>query len=163
LKPTLSISLSGGPQYSDTSQFGVPPSKAWSPAAGASLGWQGRLTSFAASYSRRINDSGGLVGAVHSNTADASVRRQFTRTVSGSVRANYANNRVLDALPQFSTNGHTLSGSASLQRQIGERLNLQLEYTRLHQSYSGIAVFSSPDTNREAVTISYLFSRPLGR
>jgi hypothetical protein len=163
-KPTLSLSLFGGPQYSDTEQFATPPSKSWSPATGASLGWQGRLTSFAASYSRRINDGGGLSGAVHSNSANASMRRQLTRTLSASVGANYATNSVLNALPQLSTTGHTLSGNASVQRQIGGRLNLQLQYTRLHQSYSGIAAISStPDRNREAVTISYQFSRPLGR
>ena len=164
LKPTLSISLFGGPQYSDTTQFGVPPLKAWSPSAGGSLGWQGRLTSFAASYSRRISDGGGLSGAVQSNSADASVRRQITRSLSASIGGNYANNRVLDALPQFSTNGHTVSGNGSVQRQIGERLSLQLQYTRLHQSYSGIAAISNnPDRNRVAVNISYQFSRPLGR
>jgi hypothetical protein len=164
LKPTLSISLFGGPQYSDTEQFRVPSAKAWSPAAGGSLGWQGKLTSFAASYSRRINDGGGLAGAVHSNSADASLRRQLSRNLSASIGANYANNRVLDVLPQFSSNGHTVSGSASVQRQIGEHLNLQLQYMRMHQSYSGIAAISNnPDRNRAAVTISYQFSRPLGR
>src|SRR6202011_5515097 len=45
LKPTLSISLFGGPQQSDTQQFGLPAMKAWSPAGGASMGWQGKLTS----------------------------------------------------------------------------------------------------------------------
>ncbi len=164
LKPTLSVSLFGGPQYSDTEQFGIPTSKAWSPAAGASMGWQGKLTSFAASYSRRINDGGGLSGAVHSNTADASVRRQLTRRLSASIGGSYANSSVLGALPQFSNNGHTISGSASVQRPIGERLNLQLQYTHLHQSYGGIAAISSiPDRDRAAVTISYQFSRPLGR
>ena len=163
-KPTLSVSFFGGPQYSDTEQFGVPSSRTWSPASGASLGWQGRLTSFAASYSRRINDGGGLSGAVHSNTADASLRRQIARNLSASIGANYSNNNVLDALPQLTNNGHTISGNASLQRQIGERLNLQLQYTRLHQSYSGIAALSNnPDRNRVAVSISYQFSRPLGR
>jgi hypothetical protein len=164
LKPTLSVSLFGGPQYSDTTQFGAPAAKAWSPAAGASLGWQGKLTSFAASYSRRISDGGGLSGAVHSNSADASLRRQLTRSLSTSIGAGYANNRVLDALALFNTGGHSISGNASVQRQIGERLNVQLQYTRLHQSYSGIAALSNnPDRNRVAVNISYQFSRPLGR
>jgi hypothetical protein len=37
-------------------------------------------------------------------------------------------------------------------------------YTRLHQAYSNVAVLSTaPDTNREYVSISYQFSRPLGR
>ena len=51
-----------------------------------------------------------------------------------------------------------------MQRQIGQHLNLQLQYTRLHQSYSDVAVISAiPDQNRVAVNISYQFSRPLGR
>jgi len=51
-----------------------------------------------------------------------------------------------------------------VQRPIGEHLSLGVQYTRLHQSYSGIAALSaSPDRNRVAGTISYQFSRPLGR
>jgi hypothetical protein len=37
-------------------------------------------------------------------------------------------------------------------------------YTRLHQSFNGIAaIATTPDTNREFISISYQFSRPLGR
>jgi len=164
LKPTLSISLFGGPQRSDTQQFGLPTATAWSPAGGASMGWQGRLTSFALSVSRAINDSGGLSGAVQAISATASLRRQLARNLSASVGASYANNNVLDALPGFNTNGHTVSGNASVQRQFGQHFNLQLQYMRLHQSYNNIAALSSaPDRNRESINISYQFSRPLGR
>jgi len=164
LKPTLSVSLWGGPQYSDTKQFLLPATQTWSPAGGGSVSWQGKLTSFAASYSRRINDGGGLVGAVHSNSADASLRRQLTRNVNASIRASYTQNRVVDAVPLFSNNGHTVSGTAFVQRQMGEHFNLQAQYTRLHQSYSNITALSfAPDRNRALVTISYQFSRPLGR
>jgi hypothetical protein len=164
LKPTLSVSLFAGPQFSDTQQFGIRAMRAWSPSAGASMGWQGKLTSFAASYSRAISDSGGLSGAVQANTASASVRRQLARTLSMSVGANYVSNTLLDPLPTFNTGGHTISANASVQRQVGERLNLQLQYTRLHQSYGNIAAISSvPNRDRVAVSISYQFSRPLGR
>ena len=61
LKPTFSISFFGGPQYSNTQQAGVPTTTGWSPAGGASMNWQGKLTSFAASYSRSINSGGGLI------------------------------------------------------------------------------------------------------
>jgi hypothetical protein len=164
LKPTLSISLFGGPQYSNTAQFGMPTTTAWSPAGGASMGWQGRLTSFALSISRAINDGGGLSGAVQAISANASLRRQITRNLSASLAAGYASNSVLNALPVLAAGGHTISGNASLQRQFGQHLNLQLQYMRLHQSYSDIAVLSStPDRNRESITISYQFARPLGR
>jgi len=164
LKPTLSISVFGGPQYSNTAQFGLPTMNSWSPAGGASMGWQGRLTSFALSCSRAINDSGGLSGAVEAISANSSLRRQLTRNLSASVGASYASNSVLDALPALNTSGHTISASASVQRQVGEHLNLQLQYMRLHQSYSEVAVLSAvPDRNRGSITISYQFVRPLGR
>jgi hypothetical protein len=163
-KPTLSVSFFGGPQYSDTQQFGLPASRTWSPAGGASVAWQGRLTSLAASYSKAISDGGGLSGAIQFNNAVASLRRQFTRTLGASVRASYANSSVLDQLHASNIGGHTIEGDAAIQRQIGEHFNLQLQYMRLHQSYSDIAAISStPDRNRGVVSISYQFSRPLGR
>ena len=164
LKPTFSISLYGGPQYSNTVQFGTPSTTAWAPAGGGSISWQGKLTSLAASYSYAINGGGGLAGAVHSNSGSASLRRQVTRSLSAALGASYASNKLLDTLPEFSDNGHTISGNASVQRQIGEHFNVQLQYTRLHQSYNDIAAISSvPDRNVGAVRISYQFSRPLGR
>jgi hypothetical protein len=50
-----------------------------------------------------------------------------------------------------------------VQRLFGEHLNAQLGYTRLHQSYNVTAIATNPDTNREFVSISYQFARPLGR
>jgi hypothetical protein len=164
LRPTLSISAFGGPQYSNTQQFGVPTMTGWTPAGGASMSWQGKLTSFAASYSRSINSGGGLSGAVEASTASRSFRRQLTRMLSISVGGSYASNDVLDAFPAFNNGGQTISGNASVQRQIGEHFNVQAQYTRLHQSYSEIAAISSaPDRTVGAVRISYQFSRPLGR
>jgi hypothetical protein len=164
LKPTLSISVFGGPQYSNTQQFGVPTMTGWSPAGGASMSWQGRVTSIAASYSRSINSGGGLVGAVEASTASGSFRRQLSRMLSMTIGGSYANNDVLDALPAFNNGGQTISGNASVQRQIGEHFNVQAQYTRLHQTYNDIAAISSvPNRNRVAVLISYQFSRPLGR
>src|SRR5579863_1536204 len=164
LKPTLSISMFGGPQYSNTQQFGMPTSSQWSPGGGASLAWQGKLTSLAASYSRTVTGAGGLSGAVQANTANGSLRRQLTRTLSASIGASYASNNVLDALPTLNTSGHTISGNASVQRPVGQHLNLHLQYTRVHQSYSDIAAISStPDRDLVIATISYQFTRPLGR
>jgi len=163
-KPTISLSFFGGPQYSSTQQLGVPSSQGWSPGGGTSFGWQGRLTSFAASYSQTINDGGGLSGAVHASSANASLHQQLARKLSAAIGASYSKNSVLDALATLNSGGHTISGNASVQRQVGQRLNLQLQYTRLHQSYSDIAAISAiPDQNRVAVNISYQFMRPLGR
>ena len=166
----FSITFFGGPQHSDTIQPPQPPnpqpapSRMWTPAAGASLSWQGHLNTFALSYSHVIAGGGGLIGAVQMDSAAASVRQQITKTLSGSVTGAYAQNDVLGTLVQGTSNGHSISGTASLQQQFGQHLNVQLGYTRLHQNYSGITVLAAtPNTNREFVSLSYQFSRALGR
>ena len=184
LAPTkrFSISVFGGPQYAEVGpQFfeipcplnGVPPcfaaaptpaSRSWNPAAGGSLGWQGRLSSLALSYSHLISGGGGLIGAVKMDNVSASIHQQLSRMLSASVAGGYAQNDILTATPSISSNGHTISGTVSLQQQVGQHFNLQLGYTRLHQDYSTVAVLATtPDTNREFVSISYQFSRPVGR
>ncbi len=159
--PRFSLSLFGGPQYSNTV---YPPfsSRGWTPAAGASLNWQGHFTAVAASYLHVISGGGGLAGAVKLDSASASLRLQFSRTLSAGLSGNYTNNNVLGAL--LLNDGHSISATASVQKQIGERLNFQLGYTRLHQNYSNVAVLAgTPDTNRVFASLSYQFSRPLGR
>ena len=170
VNPRFSFSFFGGPQHYDTVLPQTGPglanleTKAWNPAAGASMAWQGRLTNIALSYSHTISGGGGLMGAVQANSAAASLGQQLARHLSGSISAAYAQNDVLGSPLAASTNGHTVSGSASLRQEIGQHLNLQFGYTRLHQVYSGVEVLAAtPDTNRESISISYQFSRPLGR
>lgn len=168
LKPTASLSFFGGPQYSDTQESIAPRIRAWSPAAGASLAWQERQTNFAISYSRMIAPGGGLVGAVHQDAAALSVNRQLTRRLSGGVQASYANNNLLEpglvGIAGSSSSGHSISGTASVQQQLGEHFTLGLGYSRLHQRYSNIAAISNaPNANRVWVSVSYQFAKPLGR
>ena len=169
--PHFSISFFSGPQYANTGpQFAngislpLPASQSWHPQAGGSLSWQGRLSSVSISYSHMISGGGGLIGAVKMDGANASIRQQLTRTLSASVSGGYTQNDVLASAVAGANNGHTWSGTASVQQQFGQHLNVQLGYTRLHQSYSDVAVLATlPNTNREFVSISYQFSRPLGR
>ena len=173
LYPTTRFTMSffGGPQYSDTIQPLLPPLnlqlpevKAWTPAAGGSLSWQGRLTNVAVSYSHVISGGGGLISAAHSDVATPSIKRQITRTLSGTLNGVYAENKMVIVLVPPGYNGHTISGTAALSQLLGQHLNVSLGYTRLHQSYVGIpALAAHPDTNREFISISYQFSRPLGR
>jgi hypothetical protein len=172
LYPTTRFSLSffGGPQYADSSpQFSItastpsPASRSWNPAAGASLSWQGRLSNVAVSYLHMISGGGGLIGSVREDNASASISQQLSKTLSATVIGGYAQNDVL-ATPLISGNGHTLSGTVSVRQQFGQHFGAQLGYTRLHQDYSGVAVLATaPNTNREFVSVSYQFTRPLGR
>ena len=169
--PHLSISLFGGPEFADTvagstdSTAVLPKSSVeWTPAAGASLGWQGHFTSMAFSYSHVVAGGGGLIGAVHMDNAALSIRRQLMRTVSGSMTGGYTQNKLIGTLTALASDGHSLFGTVSVQKRLGEHVNFEVGYTRLHQSYSGIPLFANnPDTNREFVSISYQFSRPIGR
>ena len=165
LKPTLSLSLSGGPQHFEVSQSPFPVIGSWTPAATASIGWQGSRTNFAASYSQAVGAGGGLIGAFHSNSASASVRWQLKRTWTIGSAANYTMTRNVDpAMSQSNSGGQMISGSISAQHPISEHFNMEFGYTRLHQNYSTIAVVSNdPDTNREYIAVSYQFTRPLGR
>jgi hypothetical protein len=84
--------------------------------------------------------------------------------LGGSLAGSYVQNDVLGSVLLGGYNGHTVSGTASLQQQFGGHINLQLGYTRLHQDYSNVTVLSlTPNTNREFVSVSYQFSRPMGR
>lgn len=167
----FSFSLFGGPQYSDTIEPPFPPqqvqsirTQSWDPAGGASLGWQGTLNSFALSYMHVIASGGGLMGAVQADSATASLRQQITRTLSASLTGGYSQNNVIGSGLSSTNDGHTISGTASLQQQIGQHLGAQVGYTWLHQTYNNVPVLSAnPDTNRVFVSISYQFSRPLGR
>jgi len=168
IKPTFSLTAFAGPQYSDTFGGTLVPQTMWSPSEGGSLSWQGQETSFAASFSRRITDGGGLPGAVRANIADASVRAQFTKTLIGSASADYATNAVLDSafLGGFEggLNGHSLSESVSVVRTFGEHWSGSVAYLHLHQSYANISTFNvAPNQNRASISISYHFERPLGR
>ncbi|HMJ20495.1 MAG TPA: hypothetical protein VK513_01260 [Terriglobales bacterium] len=164
LPPTLAVSVFAGPEHSDTHGRTAEPLRRWSPAAGGSVGWHGAHVSFAGSYARRINDGGGLSGAVRSNRADASARWQLARTVTANVGASYSTSRVLDPLNSFGSDGHSWSGTVSVQHPVGERFAVQMGYTRLHQNYRDVAaIANAPNRNNAWVSLSYQFERPLGR
>lgn len=164
--PSFSLSLSAGPQYYQTTQSSLLNSHSWEPASTASLGWQGRHATFAASYSRTVTGGGGLLGAFESNTANASTRWQLTRAWNVGGAASYSIFKSLVSLPVAGNGqgGHSVSGNVSLRHPIGQHFEAELGYTRLHQSYGGIPLIATaPDTNVESISISYHFNRPLGR
>jgi len=169
--PRLSVSFFGGPQHSDTVQppispiqIALPEARAWTPAAGVSMGWQGPKTNIALSYSHIISGGGGLVGAAQMSSVNASVSQQIKSKLTGSLNFGYTKNDVLGSAVAQASNGQSYFGTASLQQQLGQHLSLQLGYTRLHQEYPGVAILAAtPDTNREFISVSYQFSRPLGR
>ena len=159
---SFSLSAFGGPQHSHTSELTQPASQSWSPAAGASLNWGGRRTALALSYSRTVTGGGGLIGAAKSNTASVSVRQRVSKNVSATLDGAYANRNMIPLFSLPNTSGHSISGDVSVERRVGEHFALKAGYTRLRQQYQNVTVIA-PNTNREWLSISYDFSRPLGR
>jgi hypothetical protein len=165
LNPTFSLSFSGGPQYYNATQPPSPSLHAWFPSAMASIGWQTSHTNLVASYSRTITAAIGLPGAFNSNNANASARWQAARTWNLGGAASYSINKNVTPLFLASNpGGHSISVSVTVQYSLSEHLKTELGYTHLHQSYNGISAISTvPNTNREFISISYQFTRPVGR
>ncbi len=163
LRPGLSLSLFTGPEHAHTSGGNSLPIRTWSPAAGASFGWQGAYTSLTAGYSRRTSEGGGLGVAVRSSSVDASARWRLAKTTTVGLSGNYSINTIADS-SSGDTGGHTVSGALLIERTVGENLRVQMGYTRLHQDYSNFFVASNvPNRNYVWLSLSYQFQRPLGR
>jgi hypothetical protein len=167
----LSMSFFGGPQHADTVQPPLPPAepqtttaKSWTPAAGASFSWQTHLTSLAVSYSHSISSGAGLIGAVRLDSGKLELRQRFTKTLSASASGMYAQNDVLGTLLPGTYSGHSIFATVSLRQQLLQKVALELGYSRLHQDYNDVGALSGfPDTNREFISLSYQFAKPLGR
>jgi len=161
----FSISAYGGPQHTDTTPVGGGSSfSSWSPAVGGSAGWQGEHTSIAATVSHSVAAGAGLSGAAHSDAGDLSLRRQLSPHFTAVARGSYSQNKTLETVSTLATEGHSLSGTVSLQTTLGSRLGLEVGYTRLHQDYADIAALGNlSDRDRVWVSLSCQFRRPLGR
>jgi hypothetical protein len=160
----LSVSAFAGPQFSSTQQPGLSSSHGVGPAAGGSLSWQAERTALAASYSHTITGGGGLIGASRADAATLVWRQQIVRHWNASLSGGYANNRIIVVSDLPDTSGHSITASAALEHQFNTRLSVQGGYTRLRQLYSDVPEISEhPDTNREWVTVSYQFTKALGR
>jgi len=170
IRPHFVGSLFGGGTHTQTDGFVAIAASAattpdtrtqWSPSAGAILGWQTPHTGITATFSRRIDSGGGILGTVERMSGIATVQRQFSPNWAATMSFVYDNNR-----PLAGTEGEyrTLSGTVAVERRLGQQMSVTASYTRAHQTY-GIAIPSQlfPDHNRARLSVSYLFSRPLGR
>lgn len=165
LKPTISLSLGAGAQYYRLTQAPMAALRGWTPSAVGSLGWQGLHSSFALSYSRLATEGAGIIGAYDTSSAAASVRSQLSRLWSIGLGGNYATmSSIAGSIAGSIPAGHTLSGTGSVSRQLGQQFSITVQYQRLNQSYAGIpAIKSDPNSSHESVMLAYHFSKPLGR
>jgi hypothetical protein len=165
LRPTFSLSLIAGPQHYRVDQPPLAPFSAWSPAAAASLSWQGRHASLAAAYSYLVTSGGGLLGTFHSDNANVEARWQMTRNWRAGLAANYSVfKNLIPSLLLLTPGGHSVKGTVSFDRRLMEHWDVEAGYTWLRQSYGGTATSSIiPDVNREFISVSYNFARSIGK
>lgn len=165
LSRTVSLSVSLGPQYYDAVQLPLPAGHSWAPFVVGGIGWQTSHTNLAASYSKTVTGNTGLSGVFESSRVDASwswqIWRNWTMGVSGIY---FIDKNLMPIAGSSDLGGHTISGAVSVRHSIGEHLNAELGYSRLHQSYSDIEELAvAPNRDRTYISISYRLSRPLGR
>lgn len=164
-RPRLSISLGAGSQHYKLTQAPSAPHNAWAPIAVGSIGWQAPHASFALSYSRVVTGGEGIVGAYTSDSGNLSARWELSPAWTAGVAGNYSQLKpVSKTLVGSTPGGHTLSFSGTLERRLGQNLSLSAEYQRLHQTYNTIpSIAVNPESSRVTASISYQFSRLLGR
>lgn len=162
---TLSISVMGGPEHYTATEFPEANIEGWSGAGTVAIGWQGRLSSLAGSYSRYLTGGGGLPGAYLTNAATAYGRKELTRTWALNGSVTWANNTNETPLfPQSEPGGHSFLADVSIEHSFTRDLKAMVGYDRIQDVYAGIAnVAFFPNANREYVSVTYQFNKPLGK
>lgn len=164
---TISISVMAGPQhYSSHDPNSGVSAASWTPAVQGSAGYQTTRSNLAANYARSISGPSGLIGAYLSDVAGLQAQRMLTRTWNVGVSGSYG--LFKNVTPNISTSnpgGHSISGTGSLEHIFTERFRAEIGYSRIHQNYANFGTVSQlyPDANREFASVTYQFSRPLGR
>jgi hypothetical protein len=170
LPAKMSVSIFAGPEYVDSvsgligSSTTSESSKRWSSAAGASFNWTGLRTSFFADFVRRTNDGGGLQGATQATSVSGGVRHRLGRAWTTSASAAYGVNDSVITAPGIPESVKFTSFSGSVERAIRESVILLAGYS--HEIQKGQDLLLPDDNayrNRVWFSISYNFTRPLGR
>jgi hypothetical protein len=135
----------------------------WFGAGGMGWTWQGTRTSFRAGYGQQTTDGSGLAEAVKMQSADGELLRQLTARWSLSVGAAYARNNPLNSAIAAGA-FHSWMGSGGFQYRLTDNLGLGLRYGReqVRQRYAAATDIWS-NRNRVWFSLSYSFTRPLGR
>jgi hypothetical protein len=161
----LSLSVSGGAVRYEVGETSEPSTSAWDPSWAVSLGWQGMHTGFAAGYSRSISGGGGLFGAYRTDGANGSFHWRMSQTWTADLGAAYYETKSVTPLLSLNTgNGHSVTGNVRIGHSFTDHLSANFEYDRVHQDYAGIeSVALNPNSNRETVSLSWQFTRPVGQ
>ena len=158
--PTVTVSVFAGPEYLDIPTFagiGRPRDHLWTSAEGVTVSWEGERTSTSAGFVRQFNDSGGLSSPLTLVSVNGRLRRQLSPHQNIQLGFAYALNDPVEIAPSL----QGFSGSFQFERRFGKNLALTAGYTRSQQEVP--ASRNTVGTNQSWVSLSYDFTRPLGR
>ena len=167
----LTLSLWTGPEYtlSTVPSLATHGSKStgseehWGVAGGADLSWQGKRTSTRLEYTRQASDGSGLAQAVKLEQVEGEIRERLTRRWTLDAGVGYARNTPLNAV-SGPTPYRSWVGNAGLQYKLTDNLAFDARYGRDQLQYENrLPPVSWSNRNRAWVSMSYSFSRPLGR
>ena len=164
-KSVVSVSVTGGPEHYTAEQAPQASLRAWVPALTAAMGWQEHLWTLAANYSHNVTAGGGLPGAYREDSLHVLFRRELAPAWDVNLSGLYALNTNVTPLFQFSQpGGHTYTISVSAEHMVTRNLKALFGYDRMSESYSGVGALSKfPNSNREYGSITWQFTRPIGR
>jgi hypothetical protein len=136
----------------------------WYVGGGADLSWEGRRTTFRLGYTHETTDGGGLAQAVNLQQVNGEVKRRIARSWTASLDLGYARNNPLHASFYGSAPYRSWIGGAGVDCSITNNLSFGLRYGRDQLRYeNSTSRAQSSFRNRAWLSISYSFSRPLGR
>lgn len=166
----MTLSFWAGPEYSKSLAplTLVPgagplfPHSQWFGAGGVSWICQGERTTFRLGYRQEVTDGGGLAEAVHMQSAEGELKRRLTARWAVSMGSTYAHNTPVGSLN--SAPFRSWMANAGFDYRLTDNLGLGLRYGReqLRYVYGGTPS-TWADRNRVWFSLSYLFTRPLGR
>ena len=97
------------------------------------------------------------------NSVEGGIRRQLAKTTAVHLNAMYGHNRELGSFTT-GTPLNSASGTVGLEQQMGANFMLRLDYGRDYQTGNTTSnTVGSVNHNRGTISISYNFTRPMGR
>lgn len=160
-----SVFLAGGPERYAVAVAQAPGASSWTPSITGNLGLQADRVHVAISFSRMVSGGGGLYGAFRRTGVNGSLGAKLSRLVSANASVGYNLQEDLAEIGMTgNSGGHSISGSASISYSLRPNMAAQIGYQRLQVDYNRIrSLAANPDSDRLSVSISYHFTRPLGR
>jgi hypothetical protein len=166
----LTFSVWAGPEQTTTVIPSTPPVSItpisqvnWHVAGGADLAWQGKRTNYRVSYLRQTSDGGGLAEAVRLEEISGELQRRIAERWTADVGIGYGKNNPL-ANVGGQTPYNSLIGNAGINCQLTDEFSFGFRYGHDQLTYQYPSSTSAQSNrNRAWISISYSFSRPLGR